>query len=345
MILVIDEIANLSSDHTLLVSGQPMNYLHFPDMIKRQGLKGVISALQSTCPPWGGWHMVTPVTADSSTVPPSTAAASLLDAPPLTETPGIWPPPTYASGWQAEDWGFATWPVSLLPGPQNPEPHSRPLPPPMMHNTGSPSILVVKSDGSAVLSLIELISYLSSGAQGQLKVGDNTCISGLGLVSGDNQPGREPPLLGHVLRISTWLLTAAQVGHAAAFGAGVQPGPGSWQTPIPPSWGWPQPKGRTLMIADQSTMRDWDGRQFVPSSPILHLRIGVGDTLLLRFGRSYNCQDDEIAYDESVRLKKLKAQQAMAQGLMAFYKLIFDAFTDNWEDITAEEEFSEILPH
>ena len=337
MILVIDEIANLSTDHTLLVSGQPMIYQRFPQAVRQFG---VMQAIASTCPPWAGWHAVTPVTDDSNT-PPSMAAALKLAPHPLSQTPGIWPPPTYGPGeWQCDEWGFATWPVGLLPDSHKPAP----FPPGMMHNTGNPCILVVRDDGSALVTVVELISYLSSGAQGELSIGNNIWLSGMGLVAAHFEPGRQgAPPLGHVVRLSTWLLSAGQLHQAGAFGDGVQPGPGSWQTPIPASWGWSGPKTRTLVLSQQTPMRDWDGRGFAPSSPILHLRIGVGDTLLLRFARTYDFTGDEVAYEESVRAKQNAAREEMRQMAMRFWEAALKAFKQiDWEELAAEEAYTEL---
>ena len=72
MFLIVDEIANLSSDHTLLVYGSLFNWFDFPRMLRQFGPQAFQLPFQPQ------WDIVLPATADPKTILPSTAVARQL---------------------------------------------------------------------------------------------------------------------------------------------------------------------------------------------------------------------------------------------------------------------------
>lgn len=313
MFLVIDEIANLSSDHTLLVYSPLFNWYQFPNNLKVYGPQQAFYAIPT------GWDLIQPADPDPSKPAPSTEIAKKL-VPVRNSCIGMWPPDIGST--PAFMWGAPQWPY--LKGAED------------MRQ----GIAIVRSDGSVVFTLIQLLTYLQIIPPHRvptLPIGDKGSLGEVGLPAGYPGPPNWNVPLDYALRLSTWLLDAKSAGQtmkmALFHGIGIeQPFQG------------PAPKSRTILFSQQSRLRDFVDEDrtkvAIPSSPMQHLRIGVGDTLLLRFGPARDFTGEEIAYEIEYALQHPTVAQTMAYELMVFFKLGLEiAKRVDWEELTADEAY------
>ena len=154
-------------------------------------------------------------------------------------------------------------------------------------------VMIVRGDGSLLLTAVQLLPYQSIGpAGGEIEIDPTHSISGVGM---SHDPGGQP--LAHALRLTSWPLPSS-VESEVIFGfigqtAG-QPMDLRWAQPT----GWPQPAVQTILLADLSTLRfiDDEGAAY-PSSPMVHISLAVSETVLLRRGRTQDFSGAELTYE------------------------------------------------
>jgi hypothetical protein len=311
MFLIVDEIANLSSDHTLLVYGSLFNWFDFPRTLRLVGPQAFQLPFQPQ------WDIVLPATADPQTIMPSTAVARQL-VPVRNSAVGIWPPAMGQS--PAFAWGSVQWPLCKF-----------------THEDLRQAIAIVRSDGTVVFTVIQLLTYLAIEPYGPLPIGTKGSLAAVGVpLEKFPMPANWGAPLNHALRLSTWVLDekdAAETMQVATQRFYGIDDPGSL----------PTPKTRTILFSQQWTLRDMLDDRYVPSAPMQHLRIGVGDTLLLRAGPARDFTGDEIAYEnEEAARRPMTLWQALADDLMILYQIALAAAQKiNWQNLLTDDAIVE----
>ena len=217
----------------------------------------------------------------------------------------------------AFEWGSAQWPLSKATGEDTRQ-----------------AIAIVRSDGSVVFTVIQLLTYLVIEPYGPLPIGTKGSLATVGVPL--YPPVNWSAPLKHALRLSTWLLDEKDAFETLRIATqrfyGIDE-PGSL----------PTPKTRTILFSQQSTLRDMLDGHYVPSAPMQHLRIGVGDTLLLRAGPARDFTGDEIAYEnEEAARRPMTLWQALADDLMIFYQVALAlAQKINWQNLLTDDAIGE----
>ena len=260
-----------------------------------------------------------PATGDSTTILPSTAAARKL-VPVRTTSVGVWPPPIGQS--PAFEWGSVQWPVCKFTGEDLRQ-----------------AIAIVRSDGSVVFTVIQLLTYLEILPDGPLPIGTKGSLAAVGV------PPEKYPMpanwgapLNHALRLSTWVLDEKDAAETMQIATeqfyGIDD-PGS----LPP------PKTRTILFSEQWTLRDMLDNRAVPSAPMQHLRIGVGETLLLRRGPARDFTGDEIAYEnEEAARRPMTMWQSLEANLLSLFKIaIAIGPRINWFNLLVDDAIAGVI--
>src|SRR4029077_13073303 len=66
---------------------------------------------------------------------------------------------------------------------------------------------------------------------------------------------------------------------------------------------WPEPKAQTLLLADKSPLRaNFDHDRVVPTSPLMHIQLIVGDSVIIRKGPMRDFTGEERAYADAHRV-------------------------------------------
>jgi hypothetical protein len=311
MFLIVDEIANLSSDHTLLVYGSLFNWFDFPRTLRQFGPQAFQLPFQPQ------WDIVLPATADPQTILPSTAVARKL-VPVQNSAVGIWPPAMGQS--PAFAWGSVQWPESKLTGEDLRQ-----------------AIAIVRSDGSVVFTVIQLLTYLAIEPYGPLPIGTKGSLAAVGVpLEKFPMPANWGAPLNHALRLSTWVLDERDAAETMQIATerfyGIDD-PGSL----------PAPKTRTILFSEQWTLRDMLDNRYVPSAPMQHLRIGVGETLALRPGPARDFTGDEIAYEnEEAARRPMTMWQNLEANLLILFKIAIAVGPKiNWVELLADDAIAE----
>lgn len=287
MILVIDEITNLSPTDTVLAYGLRANWFDLPARLAEVGPQQAFNELYRS---GGGigWDLITPLqqvpdTAPIHVEPPSTIAARARVPSPRSTVEALWPPAVFDPEWgtlPAYKMGGMQWPASFGPDSLFPAPLC---------------VMIVRADGSLLLTVIQLLTYQAIGPgtpnPGDIQIDAAHVISGIGMTQ---DPGGQP--LTHALRLTSWPLPAA-VDSEVIFDF-VRQAAG----PVDPRWaqptGWPEPAAQTILLADLSTLRFIpDDSPWCPSSPMVHVGLAVSETVLLRRGRTQDFSGAELTYE------------------------------------------------
>ena len=266
MILIIDSIANVSSEATIVLSGGTMPWVDLPQIMQGQGPADAWRYLNFGT----RWFecVIKPIQPPGASDLPSTIAARSFaaDRRSSQELVGLAPSFPDEPELPAHKYGFVAFPQKWdLP---------EGIPPPC-------SLDIVSPNGSVLLNSIDLVAYTSidpapkRGFFPSLRLDDTRFLNG---VAGDPHNLIQP--VSYALRVSNMLLDRTPTRDEAKAihrAMGVDPA-----MPLDPSM--PPIKTQTLLLHDQGPLYDIlttrDGHQVsVPTSPLYHVSLLAGSSL------------------------------------------------------------------
>jgi hypothetical protein len=308
VLLVIDEIVNAHPDATLIVhTGGMMNWHDLPEQISNVGRSALLSSGGEP-----GW-IVKPLHPDADNLPSMIAARKLAPALGVVEAVA----PRASSDQQQYKWGIgimpfvgqlAQWPMGCF-------------------------FSIVHSDGSILFNAIRLLGYtgMDQNRAGfdNVALDDKNYLHGVNRLAGRGDAG---PPVRHALRVTNWLLPASTSGvelleAVRALG----------QTPAPLPASWPAGKSQTILLHDQSPLVDWcdvgPDKAAIPSSPMLHVSVLVGGSLLIVQRGLTDFSAAEIKYDQeqAVIRARNEAWSQFQQTMRIFVRVLVEAGLDAGE--------------
>jgi hypothetical protein len=303
MLLAVDGVVNASSDNTVVVIAEAFNWYDFPKYIRESG-PSVIPRGENP-----NVHILYPVPkvgASDGVVPPSTLAARKYfgdgDLNSYVTCPvngDLWDVPAFrlAFSLAPQAWHFPSIPCA-----------------------SAIVILTFKPDGSFVLTLVQMLTYLAIGEAGEVALGAGKFLQVVGRMRLPGEP------CGNALRLSSWLLPAGtdqrevlEVVQRARYGGGFE------EYRFPASW--PQPYNQTFLRADKSQLRAFDSRQehLYPTSPLWHVNILAGDTLMIQDRGLYDFSGALLQFDAATREKSFAALYQLHVFTMMVLKAMLSA--------------------
>ncbi len=328
MFLILEEIVNTSSENTLLIVGQQVDWGALPGWIESSGANAFRYLMTGL-----SLHIVRPLpdlTAETTGDPPSLAAARALAqrlwqdnsfSGVVPETDFTFPggytgdQPTSRIGFchfpSCEDARDADWITS--PGPV--------------------LVLAVRPDGGFTYTLVQLLVYrevvgpdaTEEPQRPWLAIDSEHLLTGVNHIPRLAERASGPEKWA--LRLTTWSLGASTREpdlRTIFMSAGFDPFLEGYH-----AMGWPDPVTQTLLLDDHSPLRDRidlpdDGAVDCPSSPMLRIALIAGHSMLPERRGRVDYGGAELSFEAEEARKKAQAWGALAALAFAIVKMVVD---------------------
>lgn len=271
MLLSIDEVVNMTPDHTIVFVGQSANVFDLPANAQS---KGNLVAFHEFYMGMGPWLVAPNITGD--TEPASVTVAKALFGRFTSQSIAYWPVDTGSAPniVPAYKQGLVTTAYANELALQQPTPAT--------------CVFVIAPTGDITAQLIQLVTYQAVGASGDIMVGQNTWLSGINQSPPNWGPNQQLPEFNYALNTVTWKIKSGDFDYRAVqrLMNGPAQGNGYYAAgEFPPGWG--QGVSQTTLLSTPSTPFDveWVDNRAVfcsPSSPFLHLSLLAGSALTFK---------------------------------------------------------------